>query len=102
LQPLLIENGPPGCNTNYSISSILHPKGSFLANYPHEITLRHLHNKKINPTSITLHRAVHRKNVNIIKEGAIYFQDEENRTSKQYVFIFGEKQTELEITVSEP
>jgi hypothetical protein len=43
--PLLVEKGPPGCNLNYPICSILYPKKYFLANYPYALTLRNLHSK---------------------------------------------------------
>ena len=65
--PFTIESGPPGCSSNYSITSLLTPKSSFLANYPQELKLRHLHNKLIKLSTFTLHRSSHRKNMNFIE-----------------------------------
>lgn len=67
--PFTVESGPPGCSSNYSITSLLHPKSSFLANYPQAVVLRHLHNKLISATALTLHRSSQRKNINYITEG---------------------------------
>jgi hypothetical protein len=71
-----VESGPPGCSSNYSVTSLLHPRSSFLANYPQEIVLRHLHNKLIKLNSFTLHRSSHRKNINYILEGEVYMINE--------------------------
>jgi hypothetical protein len=73
--PFTVESGPPGCSSNYSITSLLHPRASFLANYPQPVVLRHLHNKLINASSLTLHRSSHRKNINYITSGEVYLID---------------------------
>ena len=65
--PLIVENGPPGCNMNYPICSILYPKSSqpFLANYPFSLTFRHLHRKHFTVNEILIKRmGSSRKNVN--------------------------------------
>lgn len=74
--PFLVESGPPGCSSNYSITSLLHPKSSFLANYPEEVVLRHLQGKLIKLSSFSLHRSSHRKNINYILEGEVYLVDQ--------------------------
>ena len=83
-----MESGPPGCSSNYSITSMLKPKSSFLANYPAKVIFRHLHSKLIRLTSFTLHRSSHRKNVNYIQEGEIYLVDESGNESKRVSFAF--------------
>lgn len=62
--PLLVEKGPPGCNLNYPICSILYPKNPFLANYPYSLTLRNLHQKLMKVKEIVIQRIGNRKNVN--------------------------------------
>jgi hypothetical protein len=89
---MIVESGPPGCNNNYSISAILQPNSSFLANYPHQIVLRQLHNKLINVSSLKLHRSIHRRNMNEISEGVVYFRNEQNKISHHYTFSFKDKE----------
>ncbi len=87
--PFTVESGPPGCSSNYSITSLLHPKTAFLANYPQPIVLRHLHNKLIHATSLTLHRSSHRKNINYITSGEVYLIDQWGTHSDSKSFAFG-------------
>jgi hypothetical protein len=61
---MLIEHGPPGCNLNYPICSILYPKATFLANYPYEIKFRHLHDKYMRIESVVIERINKKKSVN--------------------------------------
>lgn len=88
--PFTVESGPPGCSSNYSITSLLHPKSSFLANYPQQVVLKHLHNKLIQLSSFTLHRSSHRKNINYIIEGEIFLIDEWGASSPKQHFEFAE------------
>ena len=88
--PLLVERGPPGCNLNYPISSILYPKTSqpFLANYPYPLTFRNLHSKFMKIEEVTIQRTGDKKNVNEIQEGFIYFTNDSKICSKKYPFSF--------------
>lgn len=96
-----MESGPPGCSSNYSITSILHPKSTFLANYPQEVILKNLHGKLIKPSSLTLHRSSHRKNINYITEGEIYLIDQWGTHSAREKFSFSEGETEKIVNVNQ-
>lgn len=90
--PLLVEKGPPGCNLNYPICSILYPKKYFLANYPYALTLRNLHSKLMKVQEVVIERIGNHRNVNEVKEGYIYFMDgDSGMMSRKYKFVFGEK-----------
>lgn len=98
---MTIEHGPPGVNKNYTIASILGPNGSFLANYPQGLRLRHLHNLVMSVSSIKLRRCVHRKNINYIVEGVIYFRDIWGNASEAYPFKFGPEDEEVTVSFKE-
>lgn len=86
--PFTVESGPPGCSSNYSITSLLNPRTSFLANYPQPIVLRHLHNKLIHAVSLIIHRSSHRKNINYITSGEVYLIDKWGYHSAIRLFSF--------------
>ena len=88
--PLLVERGPPGCNMNYPICSILYPRSPlpFLANYPYSLTFKNLHSKYMKVSEVTIERIGCKKNVNEIKEGYVYFKNDANIHSKKYYFAF--------------
>ena len=88
--PLLVERGPPGCNLNYPICSILYPRSQlpFLANYPYSLTFKNLHSKYMRVEEVTIERIGAKKNVNEIKEGYVYFTNDSKINSKRYHFIF--------------
>lgn len=100
--PLLIEQGPPGCNMNYPICSILYPRAPlpFLANYPYSVAFKHLHGKCMKIVDIVIRKIGEKSNVNEVKEGVVYFMDDAQVTSKKYPFIF-DKQAEITIQINE-
>ena len=96
--PLVVERGPPGCNASYSIASILHGE-SFLANYPHPVTLRHQHGKLIKPTLITLHRPLLKKNVNYILNGSIWLETADGVRQGPFPYLFGAESPQAQVSI---
>ena len=93
-------SGSPGINRNYLISNIFTTKSSFLGNYPHPITLKHIHNKLFNLDTIKLTRSIGRKNINYIQSGTVHLTDQNDRTSKVYNFDFKDSE-EVEVKFEE-
>lgn len=88
--PLLVQQGPPGCNMNYPICSILYPMNkSFLANYPYQLVFKHLHGKSLQVSCIVIEKIGQNKNVKEVKEGLVWLTDSlTSQPSLRYKFRF--------------
>ena len=101
---MLVERGPPGCNLNYPICSILYPKSTipFLANYPNALTFRNLHSKFMKVSEVIIERMGAKQNVKEIKEGYIYFTNDGTVQSQKYHFSFSsETESRLAVQINE-
>lgn len=77
--PLLVQQGPPGCNMSYPICSILYPAAKgFLANYPYQVVFKHLHGKNLQVNSVIIERIGRHHNVKEVMEGLIWLSDHLN------------------------
>jgi hypothetical protein len=95
--PLTIENGPPGVNKNYLLTSILQPHASFLGNYPHGVRMRHIQGLLMKIENISLDRCIGRRNINVIESGSVCFRDLWGNYSKCIPFSFEEGQEKVTI-----
>ena len=103
--PLLVEQGPPGCNMNYPICSILYPTNNeFLANYPYTLVLKQLHDKYMKVSTVVISRIGKRRNVKEVKEGLVWLSNHKNLrsdSSRAYRFSFGVDQNRITMKINE-
>jgi hypothetical protein len=74
---------------NYPVCSILYPSGTFHAEYPYRIVLRHLHGKKLLVDSAVIERIGSSSNVKSIKSGYFYLlNDLAKQPARRHYFEF--------------